>query len=236
MTRCVSLLLCALMAGVLLCDQARGGELTDARVDKAARAEHVTQAGEVVLVLNESFFNALLDAITTQPHPPSYPLSRSDGAESSNGGCASEITLIHESKGTRTAVRFDDGRIYAPVAFRGSYAAPLVGCLRFEGWADTLFNLEFDGTKQTLNARIEVRGVNLKNVPTSLVGGGLTGLVQDTIDKRVNPVQILRAEQLGARIPITRGDDLRLRAREVRHEVVGKELRLHIVYEIVSAS
>jgi hypothetical protein len=55
--------------------------------------------------------------------------------------------------------------------------------------------------------------------------------VQDAIDRRVNPVEILRAEQLG--FPLMRGSNLRLRARDVRQEVVGKELRLHIVYEIV---
>jgi hypothetical protein len=58
-------------------------------------------------------------------------------------------------------------------------------------------------------------------------------MVQDAINERVNPLEILRAEQLGARIPITRDQQLRLRARELRHEVVGKELRLRIVYEIV---
>jgi hypothetical protein len=57
--------------------------------------------------------------------------------------------------------------------------------------------------------------------------------VQDAIDERVNPVVILRAEQLGARLPVTRTDELRLRAADVRHEVAGRELRLRIVYEIV---
>jgi hypothetical protein len=66
------------------------------------------------------------------------------------------------------------------------------------------------------------------------VGGGLTGLVQDAIDDRVNPVEILRAEQLGAALPTSRGA-LRLRAKEVRHEVAGRELRLRVVYEIVQA-
>jgi hypothetical protein len=80
---------------------------------------------------------------------------------------------------------------------------------------------------------VTVRDLKLKNVPTSLLGGGLTGLVQDAIDERVNPVEILRAEQLGARIPVTRNDELRLRAADVRHEVTGRELRLRIVYEIV---
>jgi hypothetical protein len=78
-----------------------------------------------------------------------------------------------------------------------------------------------------------VRDLKLKNVPTSLIGGGLTGLVQDAIDARVNPVEILRAEQLSARVPVTRASRLQLRARDVRHEIVGRELRLHIVYELV---
>jgi hypothetical protein len=121
------------------------------------------------------------------------------------------------------------------VAFRGSYEAPLVGCLKFEGWADTLFQLEFDRARQVLGARVTVRDLKLKNIPTSLIGSGLKGLVQDAIDDRVNPVEILRAEQLGARIPITRGggNELRLRARDVRHEILGRELRIQITYDIV---
>jgi len=194
------------------------------------RAERVSPAGEVVVVLSEEFLNSLLEAVASQPSPPSFPLSK-DGGE--NKKCASSVQLLREAAGTRTAVRFVDGRITAPVAFRGSYEAPLFGCLNFEGWADTAFNIEFDGAKQTLGARVTVRDLKLKNVPTSLLGGGLTGLVQDSIDSRVNPVQILRAEQLG--VPIMRGNNLRLRAREVRHEVVGKELRLRIVYETVTA-
>ena len=194
-----------------------------------ARAQRVSQAGEVAVVLNEEFLNALLVAVASRPEPPSFPLSKGGG----NGKCQSRIQLLPEASGVRTAVRFVEGRITAPVAFRGSYEAPLVGCLNFEGWADTAFQLEFDQARQTLNARVNVRDLKLKNVPTSLLGGGLRGLVQDAIDGRVNPVELLRAEQLGARVPVTRGDELRLRARDVRHEVVGRELRLRIVYELV---
>src|SRR5437762_3449577 len=196
---------------------------------RASRAERVSPAGEVVVVLNEEFLNSLLEAIASQPEPPIFPLSKGEA----NKKCASQVQLLRESAGTRTAVRFVDGRITAPVAFRGSYDAPLVGCLNFEGWADTAFDLQFDESRQSLGARLTIRDLKLKNVPMSLVGGGLTGLVQDSIDARVNPVEILRAEQLG--VPVMRGNNLRLRAREVRHEVVGRELRLHIVYEIVHA-
>lgn len=194
-----------------------------------ARAERVSPAGEVVVVLSEEFLNSLLVAVASRPEPPSFPLSK--GGEGKK--CESRVQLLREAQGTRTGVRFVEGRITAPVAFRGSYDAPLVGCLKFEGWADTSFQLEFNRERQVLGARVTVRDLKLKNVPTSLLGGGLTGLVQDAIDERVNPIEILRAEQLGARIPVTRTDELRLRAADVRHEIVGRELRLHIVYEIV---
>ncbi|HKG16039.1 MAG TPA: hypothetical protein VKB12_22145 [Pyrinomonadaceae bacterium] len=195
----------------------------------AAARERVSEAGEVLVVLNESFLNLLLVAVASQPEPPSFPLSKGGAGDK----CASRVQLLREAAGERTAVRFRDGRINAPVAFRGSYAAPLVGCLNFEGWADASFQLEFDRERQALKARVTVRDLKLKNVPMSLIGGGLTGLVQDALDERVNPVEILRAEQLGARVPVTRDSQLRLRARDVRHEVVGTELRLHIVYELV---
>lgn len=197
---------------------------------QAGAGERVSEAGEVLVVLNESFLNSLLVAVASQPEPPSFPLSKDGG----NAKCPSRVQLLKEAAGERTAVRFADGVINAPVAFRGSYAAPLVGCLNFEGWADTLFRLEFDRERQVLAARVTVRDLKLKNVPAALLtSGGLTGLVQDAIDARVNPVEILRAEQLSARVPVTRDRPLQLRARDVRHEIVGRELRLHIVYDLV---
>lgn len=198
---------------------------------KTPSVERATPAGEVVIVLSEQLLSSIVEAIAAQPVPPTYKLSR--GEASGGQRCADAVTLLPELKGARTSVRFVDGRITAPIAFRGAYEPPLFGCVNFEGWADTAFDLEFDGAKQTLNARIRVRELNLRNVP-SAVGGGLTGLVQDAIDDRVNPVEILRAEQLGAALPTSRGA-LRLRAKEVRHEVAGRELRLRVVYEIVQA-
>lgn len=218
------LFLCALTCVLALPASARAQQVAG-----GARGERVSPAGEVVVVLSEEFLNSLVVAVASQPDPPSFSLSKGDGA---NAKCASQVQLLPESAGVRTSVRFVDGRITAPLAFRGSYEAPLIGCLNFEGWADTAFDLQFDRTKQTLDARVTVRELKLKNIPSSVVGPGLTGLVQDAIDARVNPVEILRAEQLG--FPLMRGGGLRLRAREVGHEIVGKELRLHIIYEVVA--
>jgi hypothetical protein len=220
---------CALVLSVALVCASALAVSARATDSASARAERVSPAGEVVVVLSEEFLNSLLQAVASQPEPPTFPLSKGDGG----GKCASQVQLLAESGGTHTSVHFRDGRITAPVAFRGTYAAPLVGCLHFEGWADTAFNLEFDQSKQALNARVSVNELKLKNIPSSLVGPGLAGLVQDAIDARVNPVEILRAEQLGARLPLARGPEMRLRARDVRHEIVGSELRLHIVYDIV---
>ncbi|HEX8129992.1 MAG TPA: hypothetical protein VF527_12890 [Pyrinomonadaceae bacterium] len=224
----------ALLCAFGLCTNGLPSVARAAQEQTRPREAKAIPAGEVAVSLNEGLFNALLEAMFTLPNPPTFPL----GGSSSGGGrnsCASEIALLRETDGTRTAVRFQAGRIAAPVAFRGSYNAPLIGCLRFEGWADTTLNLSFDPSKQALTARVEVKAVHLKKIP-ALFGDGITGLVQDALDARFNPVEILRAEQLSARLPMAKtgsGGSLRLRAREVRHEVLPGELRLRVVYEFV---
>ncbi len=195
-------------------------------------------AGEVVVVLPERLFNALLDALFTLPQQPTFPLSRGQSSEPTDnkrGACASEITLAREQAGTRTGVFLRAGQIVAPVAFKGAYSAPVIGCLQFQGWADTTLSLSFDQTKQTLVARAIVREVHLSKVP-ALFNNGITGLVQDALDARINPIEILRAEQLSLRLPLTKlatGGALRLHAKEVRHEIAQGELRVRIVYEFV---
>jgi hypothetical protein len=216
----------AALAVTSLCATAFGAVWTPAR----AGGERVTPAGEAVVVLSEQFLSAVVEAVAAEPEGASFPLGR--GGTNGEGKCAGLVTLVPEAEGVRTGVRFRDGRVTAPVAFRGTYEAPLLGCLNFEGWADASFDLYFDAERQTLFARVTVRDLKLKNVPTAF-SGGVTGLVQDAIDARVNPVRVLRAEQLGAPLPLSRGAGLRLRARDVRHEVVGKELRLRIAYDII---
>ena len=224
---------CALLFALSFCATAPLNSVRGAQTNTRPREAKAVPAGEVVVLLNEQLFNALLEAMFTLPNPPSFPLARS--SEGGNKNCPGEIALARAMSGMRTAVRFQAGRIHAPVAFSGTYSAPLVGCLKFEGWADTNLSLNFDQARQALTARVEVRAVHLKKIP-SLLGEGITGLVQDALDARVNPIEILRAEQLSARLPMTEtgsGAALRLRAREVRHEVLPNELRLRIVYEFV---
>ncbi|MDT4965914.1 MAG: hypothetical protein QOJ64_651 [Acidobacteriota bacterium] len=216
----------------------------------ATRVREVTAApaAEVTVILNEQFFNSLLDVIFTRLKAPSYPLSLTsitpdERAQSAGKDralahpgpgldtCASMVTLQREMDGVRTAVRFRDGKVVAPLAFSGSYNVALIGCVNFQGWADTVINLDFDRSRQSLSARVSVEDIHLSNVP-SLASGVVLKLVQGSIDRRINPIEILPAAQLSARIPVAgSGGVLRMRATEILPEVVDGTLRLHIFCE-----
>ena len=203
-------------------------------------------AAEATVTLNEQFLNALLEAMFTRLGAPSFPLALSNeqrpvlspptavrSLDRANQ-CASVVVLEREMNGVKTAVRFENGRIVAPLAFSGSYSVLLLGCMRFQGWADTAINLEFDRERQVLSARVDVQDIHLNGIPT-LANGVVINMVQNSLDQRINPVEILQAAQLTARLPISAaGGALRLRAKEVRPEIVPGFLRLHIIYEFVN--
>jgi hypothetical protein len=197
---------------------------------------------EATVILKEQFFNSLLDAIFSQLRPPSFPLNlvKQLGSEpriltvafpeEPPADCPNLIELKKEAGGVKTRVSFANGKISAPLAFSGTYSIALLGCMRFEGWANTELTLYFDQARQTLSGRLNVEDIQLNGVP-SLAGGVLVPLVQSSIDSRINPVQILQASQLTARLPISAsGGSLQMRARKVTPEIVQGELRLHIVY------
>lgn len=214
------------------------------------RAQSQLPPAEAIITLNEQFLNSLLDAVFTNLRPPSFPLSLSEStpkntapaprasnalAASKFNQCSSEITLEREMSGVRTAVRFENGRITAPLAFTGTYNTGLLGCFRFQGWADTVINLEFNRQRQTLNARVDVVDIHLAGIPP-LASGVVVQMVQNAIDQRINPVEILQATQLTTRLPISAaGGALRLSAKELRPEVIPGAVRIHIIYEFVRA-
>lgn len=226
---------------------------TNVAAQTSERAREVKAApAEVIVRLNEQFFNSFLDVVFTRLKAPSFPLSlaRSDGrpkpsarvaanfraanlshANLSSGNCESVVILERESGGVRTAVKFEEGRVVAPLAFKGTYSVGLLGCVNFQGWADTVITLNFDRQRQTLSARVRVVDIHLSGIP-SLASGMVVGLVQNSIDSRINPVEILQAAQLSARLPVTGSNGaLRLRATEIRPEVSPGALSLHIFYE-----
>ena len=55
-----------------------------------------------------------------------------------------------------------------------------------------------------------------------------------TSDNRINPLDLLRLDQLSARVPVPpAGGALRLRAKEVLPEIVPGSLQLHVTYEFL---
>jgi hypothetical protein len=222
--------------------------------ETATRSREVGNGpAEVTVTLNEQFFNSLLEVVFTRLKAPSFPLSiaqrereeklpawaalkKSDAplaahAGTGPGACDSVVRLEREMDGVKTAVRFEQGRVVAPLAFTGSYNVALIGCINFQGWADTVIQLDFDRERQVLSAHVSVVDIHLDNIP-SLASGAVVGLVQNSIDRRINPVEILQAAQLSTRVSIAgSGGALRLRATEIRPEVVPGALSLHIFYE-----
>ena len=195
------------------------------------------RTGEATITLSEQFFNSFLDAIFDNLKAPSTPLvitaGDNDRTDESAKTCPSAITLLRELGPVKTAVKLEQGKMVAPLAFTGSYNATLLGCLEFRGWANTEWNLEFDRKAQTLQARIKITEMHLENIP-SLAQGSIVTLVQTAIDSRINPVKILRQDQLSSVVPIApSGGSLRLRAKEVIPEIVPGSLRLRILYEFL---
>jgi hypothetical protein len=198
--------------------------------EPASRGRRVsnTPAAEATVTVNEQFLNSFLDAMFENLREPSIPLS--SGGQSD---CVSEIRLKREVNGVRTAVHFENGHVVGPLAFAGAYSSTLLGCFEFSGWADSEVNLSFDAQRQALVARFNLRDIHLNDVP-ALASGPVLNIVQNTIDRRYNPVELLTLEQLSARVNVQpAGGALRLRATEVKPEITPNALALHITYEFV---
>ena len=197
------------------------------------------RTGEATITVNEQFFNSFLQAIFDNLKAPSAALvitpSDKEKSNDSSRSCPSVITLQRDYSGIRTSVKFEQGKILAPLAFEGSYNSTLLNCLEFRGWASTEWELEFDRTAQVLLARIKIVDMNLENVP-AMAQGSILKLVQAAIDSRINPLKLLRPEQLSSVVPVApAGGSLRLRAMEVKPEIVSGALQLRINYEFLPA-
>jgi len=197
---------------------------------RGRRAANSTPA-EATITVNEQFLNSFLTAIFDNLNEPSMALTI--GGAKSTPQCASEIRLKREADGVRTSVRFEEGRIVGPLAFAGAYNASLMGCVEFSGYADSEVVLSYDSGRRALVARFQLRNIHLNNTP-ALLNGPLLNMVQGTIDRRYNPVEVVTLEKLSTRVDIPpAGGALQLRAKEIRPEITSSALQLHIIYEFV---
>jgi hypothetical protein len=207
--------------------------ITTSAQENATRGRRANSdsAAEATITVNEQFLNSFLTAIFDNLNEPSMPLTV--GGASSTADCHSEIRLKREADGVRTAVHFENGRIVGPLAFAGAYNASLMGCIEFSGWADSEVVLEYNASRRALVARFQLRDIHLNNTP-ALLNGPLLSMVQGTIDRRYNPVELFTLEKLSTRVEIQpAGGALQLRAREIRPEITSSALTLHIIYDFV---
>ena len=210
---------------------------------------------EVTILLSEQFFDTVIDAMFLHSQSPKFSIAagtssfssplRSDAifraishtAEDHNTAsrCDESIRLLRETGGVRTAVRFREGQIQTPLSFTGNYNPPLVGCVEFSGWAETNIDLRFAESEQRLVAIARVNTVNLNG--TGGVGGNLIArMVQSSIDKRVNPIEIMQLDKISFLLPMQNAGGIRMKAVGVRHTVMDHILAVHIAYEFDKAS
>lgn len=211
------------------------------------------QKTEITIAFSEQFFDALLDAVFQHSAPPEFSLAggaahgmgdqapvasafRSGFSEDTSGkssaaeACNESITLLRENGNVKTAVRFRDGKIVAPLAFKGNYNPPLIGCVPFAGLAETVIELEFDREAQRLIARAKVRDVSL-NGTGGLGGSVIARLVQGSIDKKINPIEIVRTDKVSFVVPMQNSTSVRMKAIGFSHYVLDGQLNIRVAYE-----
>ena len=192
------------------------------------------QKPEFSITLNEPFLDALLDSVFKNFDPPQFSIAANSNAKRNPGltaafapettACTEAVQILRESNGVATAVRFRDGKI-SPLAFSGNYNPPFVGCVPFAGYAETNIELEFDQNAQRLIARAKVLNVSLNG--TGGIGGSVIAkLVQSAIDKKINPIEIVRLDKLSFLLPVQNGENLRMKATGIRHEIDNGSLKI----------
>jgi hypothetical protein len=184
----------------------------------------------------------LLGTIFKDLGNPSFHLSRSEPASSTvtiseaafQQGCTNTITLAPAGSNVKTEVQFTNGKVQAPLAFSGSYNL-LGNCMQFKGWAQTSIGLRFDQASQTVYGQVDVEGVNLEGV-NPIANNFVTVFVRNAIDQRVNPLELIRAQQLQLMIPVKASNGaVQAHVKDVRAEMLDGSLRMHISYEFTGA-
>lgn len=204
--------------------------------------------GTAVVELDERFFDTLLGTVFKDLGEPTFRLASAEPrvvpserepaavrfVEAQDGGCQNQVVVAPEGGGVRTGVRLENGQVLAPLAFKGSYNL-LGNCMNFSGTAQANIQLRFAPEEQTLYGQINVETVNLDNV-SPIFSGPITAFVQNSLNMRVNPLVLMRGQQIGLNIPVqATGGTLKAQAKDVRAEVKDKALRLHITYDFSGA-
>jgi hypothetical protein len=176
-----------------------------------------------VVELNEQFFGALLSSLFKDLGKPSFP------PQAAASGCQNQVVVEPNADGVQTGVVLQNGQVTVPLAFSGTYN--LGGCQSLRGTAEANIEFRFAADEQTLYGQLNVTGVNVEGM-SPLLGGFVTAFVQGAINQRVNPLVLMRGQQLTLNIPVqAAGGRLQAQARDVREEVKDGKLRLYVTYD-----
>jgi hypothetical protein len=201
------------------------------------------QTATVTVTLDERFFDTLLNSVFQNFDPPEFSVAQTESGlvpskanlytnafnRQSPNDCAQRVKILREMNGVRTAVKFRDGKVYVPLAFSGNYAPPFVGCVEFAGWAEANVDLEFEQKTQRLLGKVRVFNVNLNG--TGGIGGTVIArMLQSSIDKKINPIEILTLDKLSFRLPVQGTGKLRMSATGVRPVVGNGNINMHVDY------
>lgn len=207
-----------------------------------------SQRAEVTIGLNEAFFDALLDSVYQHYDAPEFSIAQSGSFDTTDSDtfslfsmrgptgvaetffCSETVKILRENNGVRTAVRFRDGKVIVPIAFSGGYPLPLIGCVDFAGTAEANVDLEYDQSLQRLIGKARVTTVNLDG--TAGVGGTLVArLIQGSIDKKLNPIEILSLDKISFGLPIPNTGNIKMKAIGVRPEILNGSVQIRISYD-----
>lgn len=178
--------------------------------------------GTAVVELDEQFFGALLDGIFRDLNRPAFPPAAGEG-------CQNQVVVEPGAGDVKTGVLMRDGKVIVPLAFSGTYN--LMGCQNLRGTAEAGLDFRFSPEEQTLYGQLNVAGVNVEGM-SPVLSGFVTAFVQGAINQRVNPLVLLRGQQLTFAIPVqAAGGTLQAQARQVNQEAKDGKLRLHVTYD-----
>jgi hypothetical protein len=183
--------------------------------------------GTAVVELDEQFFGALLDSIFRDLNKPAFPPAAGEG-------CQNQVVIEPGAGDVKTGVLMRDGHVIVPLAFSGTYNM-LGNCQNLRGTAEAGLEFRFAADEQTLYGQLNVAGVNVEGM-SPVLSGFVTAFVQGAINQRVNPLVLLRGQQLTLAIPVqAAGGTLRAQAREVHEEAKDGKLRLLVTYDFKGA-
>jgi hypothetical protein len=182
--------------------------------------------GTAVVELDEQFFGALLDSIFRDLNKPAFPPAAGEG-------CQNQVVVEPNAGDIKTGVLMREGKVVVPLAFSGTYN--LMGCQNLRGTAEANIDFRFAPEEQTLYGQLNVAGVNVEGM-APVLSGFVTAFVQGAINQRVNPIPLLRGQQLTFNIPVqAAGGTLHAQAREVHEEAKDGRLRLLVTYDFKGA-